>query len=79
MSCSEDVESKITSLVESHDGFWGFQLFNAYPRTAIPWQGNVKLGDVDGLTKGGQLIVEILDKNESRTAKSEDGYDTEEE
>ena len=76
-----EVETKVRSLVQSHTEFWGFELYNAYPRTRIPWTANTKIGEVEGLTKGGQVIVEILDngRSESKRAKSEDGYDTESE
>jgi FAS-associated factor 2 len=55
------------------EAWWGFSLFTAYPRQAIPWRSSVHLTDV-GLENGGQIVVEMVCKEED---KDEDGYDTE--
>jgi FAS-associated factor 2 len=55
------------------EAWWGFSLFTAYPRQAIPWRSAVRLADI-GLEIGGQIVVEMVSKEEE---KDEDGYDTE--
>ena len=58
-------ESNLRELVHSSgqpaEDWWGFSLFTAYPRKAIPWQPVVRLAEV-GLSNGGQLIAEIASK-----------------
>ncbi|KAL0958889.1 hypothetical protein HGRIS_014208 [Hohenbuehelia grisea] len=48
--------------------WWGFQLVLAYPRKVVPWHAGVRLNEVDGLSGGGQVVVEML--NGSRQQKS---------
>lgn len=56
--------------------WWGFQLALAYPRKEIPWRSNVKLGDIESLKGGGQIVVELMGRQPSN-AGEDDGYDTE--
>lgn len=50
--------------------WWGFKLALSYPRHEIQWEAGKKLGDVEGLKAGGQLIVEIVD---TKNATSSNG------
>jgi len=73
-------ESNLRELVHSSgqpvEVWWGFSLFNAYPRKAIPWQPVVRLAEV-GLSNGGQIIAEIASKEGEKVDQDEEGYDTE--
>jgi len=73
-------ESNLRELVHSSgqpaEVWWGFSLFTAYPRKAIPWQPGVRLAEV-GLSNGGQIIAEIASKEGEKTDQDEEGYDTE--
>lgn len=65
------------------DDWWGFKLFLAYPRRDVSWNPNVRLGGVEGLDRGGQIVVEFVDKVRGDVGRQdedgdEDGYDTEE-
>ncbi|KIL64931.1 hypothetical protein M378DRAFT_186568 [Amanita muscaria Koide BX008] len=85
------VESKLTTPDCGAQEWWGFCVVNAYPRREIEWRANVRLGDVDCLRGGGQMVVEMLNLDKGRPAPRErtsvtvnddddgdDGYDTEE-
>jgi FAS-associated factor 2 len=52
--------SELDALVAREGGqdFWGFKIVSAYPRKVIEWQSGVKIGDVDVLVGGGQVVVE---------------------
>ncbi|KAL4250158.1 UBX domain-containing protein [Abortiporus biennis] len=52
------------------EDWWGFKLATTYPRREISWEGQKKIGEVDGLRGGGQLIVEIVDNRETKSLKS---------
>jgi len=73
-------ESDLRELVHSSgqpaEVWWGFSLFNAYPRKAIPWQPVVRLAEV-GLSNGGQIVAEIPSKEGEKADHDEEGYDTE--
>jgi len=56
--------------------WWGFSLFTAYPRQAVPWQPGVRLFDV-GLAHGGQIVAEITSKGDEKIDQDAEGYDTE--
>lgn len=56
--------------------WWGFSLFTAYPRQAIPWQPAVRLADI-GLGAGGQIVAEITPQEGEKNDQDEEGYDTE--
>lgn len=68
--------------------WWGFNLVLSYPRREILWEAGKKLGDIEGLKAGGQLVVEMLDTNSVMKGKGkaratssgsdDDGYVTEE-
>ena len=65
------------------DDWWGFKLFLAYPRRDVSWNPNVRLGGVEGLDRGGQIVVEFVNKVRGDVGRQdedgdEDGYDTEE-
>ncbi|KAF8273385.1 hypothetical protein EI94DRAFT_1826140 [Lactarius quietus] len=70
-------EKSLQELIQSSgklaEVWWGFCLFTAYPRQAIPWQPVVSLMDIEGLGNGGQIVVETRGESEH----SDDGYDTE--
>lgn len=69
----KNLQELILSSGQSVEAWWGFSLFTAYPRQAIPWKSAVRLTDI-GLENGGQVVVEMVCKEEE---KDEDGYDTE--
>jgi FAS-associated factor 2 len=73
-------ESNLRELVHSSDQpaevWWGFSLFTAYPRKAIPWQPVIRLAEV-GLGNGGQIVAEIASKEGEKIDQDEEGYDTE--
>ena len=69
---------------------WSFDLVLAYPRKEVKWTAHTPLSAVDGLSGGGQLVVELKRsvpqrQNGGNGRRSEDGdgdssdYDTEEE
>jgi len=80
------VERKIGSLNGRANEWWGFHVMNAYPRKEINWAANMRLGDVECLKGGGQVVVELLSLGNGRQERTEngnldeddDGYDTEE-
>ncbi|KAJ7600947.1 hypothetical protein C8J56DRAFT_911677 [Mycena floridula] len=75
-----NLEAQFEKLVVSQtpDEWWGFVLVNAYPRKVVHWQSQTRLEDIDCLNAGGgQLVVEMLNQYGQKSAKSEDGYDTE--
>src|SRR6266404_923313 len=55
-------ETNLQELIRSSgqlpEAWWGFSLFTAYPRRAIPWQPAIRLMDIEGLGNGGQIVVE---------------------
>lgn len=73
-------ESNLRELVHSSsqpaEVWWGFSLFTAYPRKAIPWQPVIRLAEV-GLSNGGQIVAEIASKEGEKVDQDEEGYDTE--
>ena len=73
-------ESNLRELVHSSgqpaEVWWGFSLFTAYPRKAIPWEPVLRLAEV-GLKDGGQIVVEIASKEGEKIDQDEEGYDTE--
>ncbi|KAK2460003.1 hypothetical protein APHAL10511_008009 [Amanita phalloides] len=82
------VESKLAHSRSGANEWWGFHIMNAYPRKEIDWAANVRLGDIECLKGGGQVVVELLNMHNGRPASRErtvngdiddddDGYDTE--
>ncbi|KAI0056155.1 hypothetical protein BV25DRAFT_1903364 [Artomyces pyxidatus] len=67
---------------ESTEEWWGFKLFLAYPRKEVAWTSGTTLSEVDGLEKGGQVLVEMISagrkSEELPSGDGSDGYDTEE-
>ncbi|KAI0045796.1 hypothetical protein FA95DRAFT_1560847 [Auriscalpium vulgare] len=67
------------------DAWWGFKLFLAYPRSEVVWTSDAALGDVKGLERGGQVVVEPVAgqangkaaEREKKSDGDDDGYDTE--
>ncbi|TFY50111.1 hypothetical protein EVJ58_g11181, partial [Rhodofomes roseus] len=71
--------------------WWAFKLWLAYPRKEVVWEPSKRLGDVEALRGGGQLIVELVADADSAKAKGkqrasdvpagededDDGYETE--
>jgi FAS-associated factor 2 len=73
-------ENSLRELVHSSgqpaEVWWGFSLFTAYPRKAIPWQPLVRLVEI-GLSNGGQIVAELASKEGEKNDQDEEGYDTE--
>ncbi|KAH8079062.1 hypothetical protein BXZ70DRAFT_651227 [Cristinia sonorae] len=61
------------------DAWWGFKLVLSYPRREIRWEAAKRLGDVEGLKAGGQLVVEITAyaKGKAKATSEDDEYETE--
>ena len=80
------IERKIGGSSGRANQWWGFHVINAYPRKEIDWVANVRLGDVECLKGGGQVVVELLNLGNGRPERTangsldedDDGYDTEE-
>ncbi|CCM01252.1 uncharacterized protein FIBRA_03301 [Fibroporia radiculosa] len=78
---------EVQSSGRSETQWWGFQLVLAYPRKELAWEPSRRLGDVDVLKSGGQLVVEMVGDMGSGDGKgkekaaaaenSDDGYETE--
>ncbi|KAI0683522.1 hypothetical protein C8Q76DRAFT_762755 [Earliella scabrosa] len=49
--------------------WWGFRLVLAYPRREIPWEAERKIGEVDVLKGGGQVVVELVADDDGAKAK----------
>ncbi|KAI8973135.1 hypothetical protein BD414DRAFT_425237 [Trametes punicea] len=72
----------------SPENWWGFKIVLAYPRREISWEPEKRMGDLDVLKGGGQVVVELIpDENgEKRKGKGkasvedaeDDEYHTEE-
>lgn len=82
------VIEEITHSGKLADQWWGFKLAVAFPRREVGWEASKRLGDVDALKGGGQVVVEsVVDANvngatkaKGKEVKSEDdsdGYETE--
>ncbi|KAH9942679.1 hypothetical protein B0H21DRAFT_520653 [Amylocystis lapponica] len=79
---------EITSSDMGVEQWWGFKLVLAYPRREIGWEPARRLGEVDALKGGGQVVVEMLadapgDKGKGKVEAADaevdsDGYATEE-
>ncbi|KAG6844847.1 hypothetical protein H0H87_003090 [Tephrocybe sp. NHM501043] len=73
----------ISSPTSTPTNFWGFLLVSAYPRLELPWTATTKLGSIEVLRGGGQLVVEIVNGDRKPTptpteaGEDGDGYDTE--
>ncbi|GLB41111.1 putative UBA-like domain containing protein [Lyophyllum shimeji] len=76
------LEGQIAKAEDARE-WWGFQLALAYPRKEIPWEGGVRLAEVEALRGGGQVVVEMVGNGKgsngrlSEDAGDSDGYDTE--
>ena len=63
------------------DEWWGFKLVLAYPRREILWEAEKRIGDVDVLKGGGQVLVEFVadedvrSKGKGRSSPEEDDDD----
>ncbi|EMD32464.1 hypothetical protein CERSUDRAFT_118799 [Gelatoporia subvermispora B] len=67
---------------KSPEKWWGFQLVLAYPRKEISWEAGRKIGEVDALKGGGQIVVEPMadesigkGKQKAQPATGDDGSD----
>ncbi|TFK78398.1 hypothetical protein K466DRAFT_668456 [Polyporus arcularius HHB13444] len=49
--------------------WWGFKLVLAYPRREIPWEADKKIGEIDVLKGGGQVVVEFVADNDGLKGK----------
>ncbi|KAL6302921.1 hypothetical protein BKA93DRAFT_818229 [Sparassis latifolia] len=74
----EEVESSR----KSKDEWWGFKLVLAYPRKEIVWEPAKRLGDVEALKGGGQVVVEmvsdvgVVNGKGKRVQNAENGVDS---
>ncbi|KAG6875666.1 hypothetical protein C0992_002898 [Termitomyces sp. T32_za158] len=72
------LETSLEKQLSSTPQWWGFQLVSAYPRMEIPWRPGTRLGDIEALKGGSQLVVEMVGGvRESLVANGNDGYETE--
>ncbi|THH01011.1 hypothetical protein EW026_g1611 [Hermanssonia centrifuga] len=52
----------ISTMTEGRtEEWWGFKLVTTYPRKEVQWEPERKVGEVEGLKSGGQLVVELVD------------------
>ncbi|KAI0354051.1 hypothetical protein OH77DRAFT_1426463 [Trametes cingulata] len=61
--------------------WWGFKIFLAYPRREIAWEPEKRIGDVDVLKGGGQVVIELVadgDSKGKRKAAAEDDAEDDE-
>ncbi|KAI1792217.1 hypothetical protein LXA43DRAFT_1007112 [Ganoderma leucocontextum] len=67
----------------SPEKWWGFKLVLAYPRREIPWEAEKKVGEIEVLRGGGQVVVEFVadedakSRGKSRSSMEQDGDDDE--
>ena len=67
----------------SPEKWWGFKLVLAYPRREVPWEAEKKIGEIEVLRGGGQVVVEFVAdedgkaKAKSRSSLEQDGDDDE--
>jgi len=83
----EGLTEEMEASQKSPAQWWGFQLVLAYPRKVIAWEPSKRIGDVEALKGGGQLVVEMVteatntkgkQKQTVAVSEDEDGYVTEE-
>ncbi|KAF8066841.1 hypothetical protein FPV67DRAFT_1211834 [Lyophyllum atratum] len=75
------LERQISKAEDARE-WWGFQLASAYPRKEIRWERGVRIGEVEALRGGGQVVVEMVGNGKESNGRSSgegdgDGYDTE--
>ncbi|PIL27153.1 hypothetical protein GSI_10294 [Ganoderma sinense ZZ0214-1] len=79
----EGVVLDIQASRRSSEKWWGFKLVLAYPRREIPWEAEKKIGEVEVLKGGGQVVVEFIadedvkSRAKSRSSLEQDGDDDE--
>jgi FAS-associated factor 2 len=75
------IEMQIAAEHGNVDDWWGFRLVLAYPRMEIPWNKGTRVGQVEALRGGAQVVVEMLGtpvmKKDISDADGDDGYHTE--
>ena len=75
------IERRISAEGENADEWWGFRLVLAYPRTEVPWKVGMRVGQVECLRGGAQVVVEMLGtpggRNSAGSLGAQDGYSTE--
>ncbi|KAI9070407.1 hypothetical protein FKP32DRAFT_1586205 [Trametes sanguinea] len=54
---------------KSHEKWWGFQIFLAYPRREISWEAEKRIGSVEALKGGGQVVVELVQDGDALKGK----------
>ena len=71
-------QGELDALIHREGGkdFWAFKIVSAYPRKEIEWREGVKIGDVDTLAGGGQVVVE---RGAVVNGNGDDGCETDEE
>jgi FAS-associated factor 2 len=77
-----EVETAIEKQIGMNvDDWWGFRLVLAYPRMVIPWEKDMRIGQVESLSGGAQVVVEMLGasarEQDSSSIGADDGYHTE--
>lgn len=80
------IHEEISRHVEGALVWWGFKLALTYPRKEVPWKRGIKIGAVQGLESGAQLVVEMVSvangngkarRIQESSDGGSDGYDTE--
>jgi len=63
-------------IIQSEDpnAWWGFKLVLAYPRREIQWEVGRQLSEVEVLRGGGQIMVEMVER---QAIAGDDGYTSE--
>jgi len=72
------IEMQIAAAGRNVDDWWGFRLVLAYPRMVIPWEKGTRIGQVESLRGGAQVVVEMLaPPGTDIDGNGDDGYHTE--
>lgn len=75
------IEMQIAAEDRNGDDWWGFRLALAYPRMVVPWEKGRRIGQVESLRGGAQVVVEMLGtagvNDIDNSGDDDDGYHTE--
>jgi FAS-associated factor 2 len=75
------IEMQIAAEGRNVEDWWGFRLVLAYPRQVIPWEKGTRIGQVESLRGGAQVVVEMLGaptrEQDTDMGSGDDGYHTE--
>lgn len=79
----EGLVAEMAKSGKSAEKWWGFKIVLAYPRREIAWEAGKRVGDIDVLKGGGQVVVELVPdedpkgKGKASTEDDDEEYHTE--